>query len=84
MNKIFLKTPLFKKLNIGFSKTIETSTETIQALIQKSQDIKLLFLILKGLQSTNNLKSKITMDKSVLTGVSIKLGLATEVSLKYK
>ena len=29
MNKIFLKTPLFKKLNIGFSKTSETSTETI-------------------------------------------------------
>ena len=84
MNKIFLKTPLFKKLNIGFSKTSETSTETIQALIQKSQDKKLLCLILDALYSGNILQSKITMDKFVFAGVSIKLGLAPEVSFKYK
>jgi hypothetical protein len=71
-------------ISIGFSKTNEVTSETIQLLIEDNQDKKLLCLILNALQSANNLQSKITMDKFVFAGVSIKLGLPPEVSLKYK
>ena len=71
-------------ISIGFSKTSEVSTETIQVLIEKNQDKKLLCLILNALHSANSLQSKITMDKFLFGGVSIKLGLPPEISLKYK
>lgn len=71
-------------ISISFSKTNEVSEESIQKLIDDNEDKKILVLVLKALLTANSLQGRITFNKFVFGGVSIKLGIPPAVSLRYK
>jgi len=72
------------EISIGFSKMNEVKSESIQSLIDQHAERKILVIVLKALLTANNIQSKITFNKFIFAGVSIKLGLPPSVSLKYK
>ncbi len=69
---------------LTFRKEKQISSEAIQELIEQHKDKEILTLILKALLTANTLQSKITFDKFFFAGVSIKLGIPPQVSLKYQ
>jgi hypothetical protein len=71
-------------VSISFSKTTEVSAEIMETLIQQNEDKKLLVMILKALQSADKMQSNFTFNKLAFAGISIKLGLPPEISLKYR
>ena len=71
-------------VSVSFTKTNQVDASVIEALINSNQEKKILVVLLKTLLTANNLQGKITSDKFIFSGVSIKLGLPPQVSLHYK
>ena len=70
-------------ISVSFKKHGEVSAEKIGEIMEQNPDNKVLYMVLKGLQTAVNLQSKITMNKFTFSGVSIKLGIPPSVSLQY-
>lgn len=66
------------------TKINEVKPEAIQRLIEDNADKKLLVMVLKALMTATEIQSKITLNKFVFSGASIKLGLPPSISLIYK
>ncbi|HNP21981.1 MAG TPA: hypothetical protein PKM63_05425 [Panacibacter sp.] len=70
--------------SIGFTKMNEVKPEAIQKLIDDNTDKKLLSMVLRALMTATDIQSKVTLNKFVFSGASVKLGIPPSISLKYK
>ena len=84
VDSINLEMGLPPDISISFNKTNEVKAELIEELIRQHKDKKILTAVLKALQGANYIQQKITLNKFVFSGVTVKLGIPPAVTLKYK
>ena len=71
-------------IGLSFTKEKEMDPETIDKLLKENSDKELLKLIVAALQKADATQKNMKLGNFKFTGLSMKLGLPPDVSLKFK
>jgi len=70
-------------LTLAFVKERDVPPEEIEKLLEENGDKKVLTVIVKSLQKADNLQKGMNLSHYLFRGLSLKIGLPPDISLKY-
>jgi hypothetical protein len=70
-------------ITLAFVKEKDVDQETIEKLLEENKDKEILTLIVKGLQKADSLQKGMKLSHYNFRGLSMKIGLPPDISLKF-
>ena len=70
-------------ISLQFVKEKDVDPGTIEKLLEENKDKKILILIVQGLKKADDLQKGINLSHYLFRGLSMKIGIPPDISLKY-